>query len=284
MGLQSLRGKYKNPVVIGGIGGSGTRLFAQCLNEAGYFIGHDLNQSKDNLLFSLLFNRSEILSASKEEFEDLVEILFSGMTGANELTRSQIELVNSIASKDRKQDSASWLKKRVKILLSKKPEMKLDDRWGLKNPISHIVIDRLKERFDNLKYIHVVRNGLDMAHSKNQNQLKYWGPSFINESINITPYYALKYWCIVHRRILEIGKTMGTNFLFLNYDNVCLHPEEGINLLCNFLGLKTNDLANQLVKLIQPPDTIGRFKKHGTRIFSKDDVSYVKHLGFDVGI
>jgi len=45
------------PVAIGGVGGSGTRLIAQCLKELGYFIGSDLNESNDNLLFTALFKR-----------------------------------------------------------------------------------------------------------------------------------------------------------------------------------------------------------------------------------
>lgn len=275
--------KYNNPVVIGGVGGSGTRLIAQCLKEVGYFMGHDLNNANDNLWFTLLFKRIEILSSSEKEFDELLEILLTGITGAREFTKNHIDLIDGLALKDRDQHPASWLRQRVNTLLSKKPKTKLSAKWGWKEPNSHIVIDRLIDRLENMKYIHVARNGLDMAYSNNQNQLRLWGPHFIRESFNITPYYSLRYWCITHRRVLNIGESMRTNFLFLNYDDFCLNPENGIKQLCEFLGLETDDIVPQIVELIHPPDSIGRFKQYGTNIFAEKDIAYVKSLGFDVG-
>jgi hypothetical protein len=48
-------------VAIGGVGGSGTRLGAALLQVLGYYIGDDLNESLDNLWFTLLFKRRSIL-------------------------------------------------------------------------------------------------------------------------------------------------------------------------------------------------------------------------------
>lgn len=71
--------KYIPPVVIGGVGGSGTRLIAECVKKLGFFIGNDLNDAFDNLWFTLLFKRREILSLSDAEFNQLVDILVKGM-------------------------------------------------------------------------------------------------------------------------------------------------------------------------------------------------------------
>ena len=169
-------------------------------------------------------------------------------------------------------------------LLSKNPGIQPNTRWGWKEPNSHIVVDRLKERFQNMKYIHVVRNGLDMAHSHNQNQLRLWGRHFICGDFDISPYYSLKYWCIIHQRVLDISKSMGANFLFLNYDNFCLNPEVGITELCEFLELDTTSIPRaHLLGLVNPPNSIGRFKQYGTKFFDEEDVAYVNKLGFDVG-
>lgn len=246
-------------------------------------MGSDLNNANDNLWFTLLFKYIEIFSSTEKEFDELLDIMLKGMTGAREFTSHQIDLIDSLASKDREQHPAPWLRQRAINLLSKKQEIKVADVWGWKEPNSHIVLDRLIDRLENMKYIHVARNGLDMAHSKNQNQLRLWGAHFIHESFSIIPYYSLKYWRIIHQRVLNIGESMGNNFLFLNYDNFCLNPESGTRQLCEFLGLKTDEIVPQLVALIHPPDSIGRFKQHGTEIFSKEDVAYAKSLGFDVG-
>lgn len=295
-----LPGSYTHPVVIGGVGGSGTRLIARCLDEFGFFMGSDLKEAHDNLWFTLLFKRIEILDSSEEEFDELIEIFLEGMTGSGNFTEKQIDLINHLASAGRENHSASWLKKRARTLLSKKKKNGLMKRartllskktkaqphagWGWKEPNSHVILDRLQQRFRDMKYIHVVRNGLDMAHSRNQNQLKLWGRHFIGEDYDISPYWSLKYWCIVHRRVLEIGRSMGANFLFLNYDNFCLNPESGIKELCEFLGLDATAIpGSHLLELVHVPDSIGRFRQYGTKIFSEEDVAYVKELGFDIG-
>jgi hypothetical protein len=133
-----------------------------------------------------------------------------------------------------------------------------------------------------MKYIHVARNGLDMAHSRNQNQLRLWGRYFINEEFDVTPYYSLKYWCIVHKRVIRIGESMKDNFLFLNYDHFCVNPKEGIKQLLDFLGKESNSLMTQLMALVKRPDSMGRFRQHGTEMFTEEDIAFVKSLGFDV--
>jgi len=269
--------------VIGGVGGSGTRLIAQCLKEAGFLMGVDLNNAYDNLWFTLLFKRIEILSSSEHEFDELLRILINGMTHENAFTKHQICLTKTLASKSREQHPVAWLAERARTLLTDKTEITPKNKWGWKEPNSHIVLDRLIKRLNTMKYIHVARNGLDMAHSNNQNQLRLWGPHFINGAFAITPYYSLKYWCIVQRRVLAIGESMGNRFLFLNYDAFCQHPKNGIKQLCKFLDLDTDSIMPQLIKLIDPPESIDRFKQYGTKIFADEDVAYTKSLGFDVG-
>lgn len=297
-------GDYKPPVVIGGVGGSGTRLIAQCLGELGFFLGHDLNDAMDNLWFTLLFKRAGILSSPEDEFNERVEIFLRGMTGRGEFTGKQLGLINDLAalgwtkyslsrlkevvhtlrSGEREQHPVKWLRKRGRTLLAGWPEMDSNAAWGWKEPNSHIVLDRLKNYFPDMKYIHLVRNGLDMAHSGNQNQLEFWGQDFIDDKFDLSPYYSLKYWCIIHRRVLEIGKSMGTSFLFLNYDDFCSNPDAGIATLCGFLDMDPGGIQKErLLGLVSPPGSVGRFKQYGTGIFAAEDVAFVGELGFDIG-
>lgn len=274
---------YTHPVVIGGVGGSGTRLITRTLIELGFFMGSDLNEAYDNLWFTLLFKRAGILTTHEDEFSELVEIFLKGMSGSVDFSEKQTKLINQLALVNRKEHSAKWLKKRARALLSgKDTKIQSSFRWGWKEPNSHIILDRLITHFRNIKYIHVTRNGLDMAHSSNQNQLKFWGQHFIGDNLETTPRFSLRYWCIVHRRVLEIGRSMGPNFLFLNYDNFCSNPESGIYELCEFLGLDSSEVpAPSLIDMVNAPRSIGRFKQHGTDMFDGEDVAYVKELGFD---
>ncbi|MDM7953937.1 MAG: sulfotransferase [Cyanobium sp. CZS 25K] len=282
MNQQDFSSQHAEPIVIGGVGGSGTRIVAQCLKEAGFHIGSDLNSANDNLWFTLLFKRIAILSSSEDEFDELLEVLCRGITGSGGFTKKQVSLIESLASDDRSQHSASWLKQRGATLLSEKAKIKPGARWGWKEPNSHIVLDRLADRLGGMKYIHVARNGLDMAHSSNQNQLRLWGEHFLNERFDITPYYSLKYWCVTHKRVLDIGKSMGNRFLLLNYDDFCANPENGVKNLFSFLGLESFIAIPRFTTLIKPPDSIGRFKRYGTDIFAEDDLLFVSSLGFGI--
>lgn len=282
MKRNELFSQYPEFVVIGGVGGSGTRLIAQCLKQAGFHIGTDLNQANDNLWFTLLFKRIEILASSEEEFDDLLQILINRMTGATALTNNQENIIDRLSSEDREQHPASWLMQRAKTLRTITNIDPTVEKWGWKEPNSHIVIDRIIGRLENTKYIHVMRNGLDMAHSTNQNQLKLWGSHFINSKFDINPKFSLRYWCIVHKRILKLKEIMGEKLLLLNYDAFCTKPEDGLEKLLAFLGENADALRPRLIELVKPPSSMGRFKSFGTDMFIKEDVDFVHSLGFDV--
>jgi hypothetical protein len=133
-----------------------------------------------------------------------------------------------------------------------------------------------------MKYIHVARNGLDMAHSANQNQLRFWGSHFVGPSCQVSPYYSLKYWHRVHQRVLEIGESMQARFLLLNFDHLCMNPATGIKTLLKFLEWTVSaSQIGELCSLVRVPDSLGGFKRNGIHIFDPADVAFVRKLGFD---
>jgi hypothetical protein len=272
------------PVAVGGVGGSGTRLIARCLIGLGFFMGSDLNEAYDNLWFTLLFKRVEILHSTDNEFQEAVRIFLTGMTGKGSFTDSQIRLVKKLSASGREQHPWLWLRKRRKSLLKNTRTARVDGLWGWKEPNTHVVLERLLKSFPDMKYIHVMRNGLDMAHSSNQNQLKLWGPLFLGPDCVLSPRFSLRYWCEVHRRVLEIGKHMGDRFLLLNYDDLCINPRKRLEELVSFLALNASETEKgRLAGLARPPQSIGRFKQYGTNMFDAVDVAFVKSLGFDTG-
>lgn len=268
------------PTIIGGIGGSGTRLIANCLEELDFFIGHDLNEAKDNLWFTLLFKYQEIIESDDKEFQELLSIFYQAMLNGSPLNTLQYSKVKRLIHSKRNQQ-LHFLTETAKTLLLAHQRLSANKRWGWKEPNTHIILNRLIENIPNMKYIHVVRNGLDIAHSKNQNQQLLWGKYFFGDSFTINPYYSLKYWCFVHKRILEISQPLGNNFLLLNFDKFCRNPEEEIPKLLKFLDVPNMPVNEEKIKtLIIKPKTIGRYKQFGIDIFDKKDVEYVRHLGF----
>lgn len=278
-------GRRLAPIAIGGIGGSGTRIVAQLLRETGFYIGADLNESNDNLWFTLLFKRPEILSEEDGRFGQLVGIFAKAMQGSASFTARERGIVSALASVDRLQHSSTWLRERAQSLLAATEGARAAGGWGWKEPNTHIVIDRLLETFPTLKYIHVIRNGLDMAYSSNQNQLQLWGPLFLGEDAVNTPRNSLRFWRIANQRVIDFFAVLPGRFLLLNFDRLCRDPGSEIARLLNFAGKDPEPSSiRQLVGLLRAPQSIGRFKREGLGEFDPADVEYVRHLGFDTDL
>ncbi|MEB8430925.1 sulfotransferase [Cocleimonas sp. KMM 6892] len=270
-----------SPVAIGGVGGSGTRLIANCLEELNYYIGSDLNKAKDNLWFTLLFKHIEILDYDDDNFNYLLNIFLQGMLTKEQLTEQQKHTVDQLIHEQRHLPIA-FFKDRAESLLSSHKNTLDTHKWGWKEPNTHIILDRLTKYLPKMKYIHVMRNGLDMAHSNNQNQQLLWGKKFIGDDFKQTPYYSLKYWCTVHKRLLDIAENMENNFLLINYDNFCTNPEIEVPKFLNFLNVPIDDSTLTTIQsLIRAPASIGRYKEYGTSLFDQADLEFVKKLGFN---
>jgi len=261
-------------VAIGGIGGSGTRLIAQILQEIGYFIGEDINRSNDNLLFTLLFKRESILVASNEEFDICVTILGKLMNSNESLNMQEEAMIKQLAQYDRTLHDKAWLQERAKsIKIGQKHTL-----WGWKEPNTHIVIEKLFERMEHLKFIYVYRSGLDMAYSNNQNQLQLWGGIFFNaKNIEINPRNSLKYWCTVHRRILKLQESYPNRVLMLDFDKLCLAPDEVLKAFLLFINHQEIALE-KLKSLIKVPSSIGRYKNYPLKNFDSTDIEFVKSI------
>ena len=195
-----------------------------------------------------------------------------------------------------------YIERVCNIIMQNKPKMVLDlidtynnkikninsdklhlSGYGFKEPNTHIILERLVKFYPNMKYIHVIRNGLDMAFSSNQNQVKLWGHMYLSKSdLSNIHYASLKYWCIVHKKILKIGNKMGPNrFLLINFDKMCLKPNKWLKKICKFLNIDVR-CSIGLKYLIEKPDSIGRFREYDISIFDPKDIAYVKELGFDI--
>lgn len=238
---------HERPVAIGGIGGSGTRVVAQLLMALGYFMGDKLNLYNDNLAFTRKFKCLDALESADEEFRQLV---------SNFVEEMETGCCNAGAK-----------------------------RWGWKEPNTHVLIDRFVRLLPGLLYIHVIRNGFDMAYSRNQNQARLWGPYFLEgKSVNVvSPGYALKFWCAVHRRIFRIANSPEVHgrFFFLNFDDLCQSPSSVLRSLCSFLDVSiTEKDMDRLTQFIMPPSSFGRWRAGGLDVFDREDVDYVTSIGF----
>lgn len=239
----------ESPLVIGGVGGSGTRIVTELIKRMGYYMGKELNSSNDNMVLAEMFPlmRDRILTRSFDTHEFIL----------NTVTRFAELMRNDMA------DTGY-------------------EKWGWKIPADYMIIEYIYKYFSNMRYIHVIRNGLDMAFSANQNQAQRWGRYFdVNCNAMPLPKASILFWARANNYAIKTAtKCLGDRFLLLNFDRLCQDPYESIKKIAEFLRVEVN--ADNLGQIISHPSSIGRHKVSDCSIFDESDYEVVRLLGFDV--
>lgn len=266
------------PVAVGGLGGSGTRLVAGILRELGVNIGADLNASDDCLWFTLLFKRREILQSDDREFELAVRTLRAALRGGEPLDEAQLALSGRLSRDDRRLHDAGWLRLRAASLERAAAGSTNGPHWGWKEPNTHMVIDRIWRVLPELRYVHVVRHGMEVANGKNQNQLQFWGSAAL-EGGGASPARSLAFWCQVQRKMASLQSSNRWRMYWLDYNALCRDPDTVLPALHRFLGFGPGVDLQPLRDLVRPVSTRPAFDADG---FDPLDVAYVRSLGYPV--
>lgn len=269
----------EQPVAVGGIGGSGTRIVAGILQDLGVFIGGDLSVALDNLWYALLFGRRDVL-LDPEGTDRLIRLFFRQMSDPRPLDAEETTLIEALATQNRIQhgheDLANWAESLTAHSRTGKPAR----AWGWKVPYTHVLIDRLLQADPELRYIHITRNGRDMAFSRNQNQLMKWGPVFLNRDVRGNPRDSLAFWCAVHRRMTRLSTAFPGRIHELDYDRLIRDPGAELEAMFAFLGIVPP--AGQVARFrrrIVVPDTVGRGQAVGSETFAGADLAYLEQIG-----
>lgn len=284
------------PVIVGGVGGSGTRVIAEILSLYGFFIGNDLNKASDNLSYTLLFKRPAWFRRNypmSRRFITGLRIMEKAMLTGDDLTyreRSFLEKATKQMSKyghnQEGNGSGDWPLKRLPAIKYGLP-LKAGQHigWGWKEPNTHLALAAFEKYFPNLKYIHTVRHGLDMAFSGNQQQLYNWASLFgikIPENQADVPLASFRFWVEANRKAIERGKRLGPDkFLLLNFDNLCNDPRQGVKQIADFLGVPVSEeTLAEAARMPVRPETTGRYREHPGIVYNPADLAFLEELGF----
>jgi hypothetical protein len=289
------------PVVIGGVGGSGTRLFARIFMQAGFFLGSDLNLESDNLWFTLLFRRprwyAKIASRKENRIFTGLRLFTRAMLGTGRppmdelsfLIRAAMEMSVNLQVSNKTMRGLWPFERARNMLHAASRPLSGDHRgWGWKEPNSHIYLPYLLQQFPALKYVQVIRHGLDLAFSINQVQLYNW--SFLFDlprprSRSQVPAASLKYWVRANQRAVDLGKNFPDRFLAVNFDELCHSPEREIMRIFEFTGVEvSSDEFARLCQLPQKQASSGRYLQRDCSVFDSVDVEAVRRFGFEVKI
>lgn len=244
--------KDYTPVFIGGVGGSGTRVVTELLKRTGFFMGDNLNSSNDYLDFSRLgFGLRQLMQQyGVKTNAEINEYVFEKLNEINELMQAGILAAGG--------DFVGW---------------------GWKTPPNFMILEELLKYYGNIKYIHVIRDGLDMAYSSNLNQMKLWGFYFgIDSETALTPQLALKYWIAANKYAIELGRSLlQERFYLISFEQLCFEKELVVRNLLKFVGVEISDVS-ELSDLISPPKTIGRHQKDNFSVFDNSDLKELQRM------
>jgi Sulfotransferase family len=284
------------PLVIGGLGGSGTRLVAEIAQELGFFLGRDLNRQKDNLWFTLLI-KARLWYAKQRRAPDPdlrpgFDILERRLAGTGRLRRPEIvytaRAVSEAARVGHNQTGSGrggWAFERAMSILRSRGPSTGARGWGWKEPNSHIVLEQLVSRFAGLRYVHTVRHGMEIAHRQKEEELHLWGPRFgveVPAGVDDLAGAKLRYWAEANKRAASLGRDLlGDRFLLVSYDRLCEDPARGIASLIDFLDVRAPlELRHKLesVPRVRTPREIGTPRE----AFRTEDLAALEEFGFQV--
>jgi hypothetical protein len=133
--------------VIGGTGGSGTRLVMRIVRRAGRFMGVDLNA-----------------------FDDALELARFDWRWGLRYLRSRRDGRDGKMAARMARDHREAVRRHLAPLGERSTLP-----WGWKHPHSYLMLPFLNDRHQDLRFVHVVRDGRDMAFSSNQRQALHYG-------------------------------------------------------------------------------------------------------------
>lgn len=252
------------PIIIGGNGGSGTRVVAEVLIRMGVYLGQDLNPENDNLVFTYFFKHPkrfiEDSGADNIGFDRLFALHEKLLLGGFPASVRDFWLMLFYGWEHaHNRYSWSWVFNRWrKVILSKHniaPEF-----WGWKEPHVIFHLRGIKKYYPHAKYIHVIRHGLDMVYSKNQQQLKNWGRFFDLDTKDLSQRNRFEFWYRSNKQIIEsANKFFGDHVHIIKLEELCLASEETIKKLLGFIGINFYEVSPEIIEIPKLPKSYRRY-------------------------
>lgn len=209
----------EKPAIIFGMGGSGTRLVQSVAARGGFHMGFNLNHAGDAL--------------------DLVGVLDRSITPVlAETGRLDYELPSlSSALRDRTLDD---IRDTLSGFFAEKPH---EQYVGFKNPRWIFLVPFLAELFPAGRFLHVIRCGMDIVASSNQNQFDLYGDDIVPEGRSEELTRKLLFWARVNTQAIRAGThSLGKKYVCLRIEDVRAARQNVLALLIAHLGLPTTHM------------------------------------------
>ncbi|MEY2962934.1 MAG: hypothetical protein RL754_195 [Bacteroidota bacterium] len=230
----------RNIIGIGGLGGSGTRLLAQFLQEQGLNMPTPRNESDDCLHFTRLFKWPDLLGVPRE-----IQIrwnLFNRLITGRSLGLARFKAVKLFTQQPfepiSRKESVALLKSRTTV---EAPVL-------FKEPNLHLFAKDLLELDPGLKFIYLMRDGLKMAYNSNQQQLNNFGDAVLADAPPTEDLVlrALQFWDRSNERAAELVGRYPDRAMMVRYEDLIQDPEQTIGAICSFLELPYRSITTDI--------------------------------------
>jgi Sulfotransferase family len=241
-GMHTIKGadvqeEFKAPLVIGGVGGSGTRVYRSIVEAAGYSmlttpLPHRLKTDKhhDNYPLSRFF------------YNRWIDPYVAGELDQRGSAQMRLEC-------------RAWL-------FACSPTRYGRGRWGWKNPRASFLVPFFHELYPSMWFIHVVRDGRDHAFHPSFPYTKHMRVLLSPEEQQL-PDHVRKglAWARRHQLVREqSARLLPGRHLSSRLEDLCADPEREIRRIYDFLGLEADSIVERAAQLVRTPASLGRWQ------------------------
>ncbi len=231
----------KPPVVVGGVGGSGTRAVQRILAAAGVNMGTRLNPSGDAMALMPFYGSFVPRTLAHTHGVD-----FDAATLPHVLRDEGIARLRACVAEHLEGNSGS------------------DAPWGWKNPRSIFGLAYIAALFPEFRYIHVIRDGRDMAFSGNQNQVVQFFRFFFEDhdspQVRVSPIASMRQWAKVNLEAAAwLGRRPPDLQLRVRFEDLCREPLSEVGRICAFVGRA--EYTETAARMVEAPASLGRWRR-----------------------
>ncbi|MBT4474888.1 MAG: sulfotransferase [Euryarchaeota archaeon] len=277
----------ETPFVVIGMHRSGTSLVSRILDKSGIMMGKDLQTDHESKFFIQLnkwiYQNAGADWARPKALEELIDYAPA---------RKQVEeyLRIRIASSSSKKFSGRNLKNGL---------FDMDSKWGWKDPRNGPSLPIWKDIWPEMKIIHVVRHGVDVAASLHSRSLKNWtedegrfkkwtkmykwrsSKSPIRKGQRAaTLTHALEFWAEqmdVEKKVIQPYE----NVLEIRYEDLLTSPAVVLKDIWNYIGKETDEkLLREIETMVDYSRAFAYKQNEELSVFAQENKSILEKFGY----
>lgn len=222
--------QIKGPVIIGGTGGSGTRIYQQLCSAAGFDMGRlNANGSYDSLPIARWF------------LPKWLDPYLQNRLSGSQLAQMRMHLQFALRITHPRHDRP----------------------WGWKNARNLYLFGFYNEVFPEARFLHVVRDGRDCAFqdkfSYHMHETRFLSPE---ECTLSDPTRKALHWARLNRWAEEFGATQAPGrYMRCRLEDLCASPRTEVESIYAFLGVTDPEVLARGAAMIRPSSTLGRWRQ-----------------------